>query len=42
MYVRYELKAVIFDTQKECRDLKERLREAGIVVLVPFLGLLVT
>lgn len=39
MYVRYELKAVIFDTQKECRDLKERLREAGIVVLVPFLGL---
>lgn len=37
--MRYELKAVIFDIQKECRELKKELREAGIVVIVPFLGL---
>ena len=38
-YVRYELKVVLFDIQKECRELKEQLREAGILVSMPFLGL---
>ncbi len=38
-YVRYELKAVLFDIQKECRELKEELREVGILVCEPFLCL---
>ena len=38
----YEMKAVIFDIQAECRELKQRLGEAGIITIVPFFGLQVT
>ena len=38
-YSRYEMKVVLFDIQKECRELKEELKEAGILVYMPFLGL---
>ncbi len=38
-YVRYELKAVLFDIQRECRELKEELREVGVLVCEPFLCL---
>lgn len=36
---RYQVKAVIFDVQAEYRQLKQKLTDAGIRVLVPFLGL---
>jgi len=36
---RYQMKAVLFDLQAECRRLKNELSEAGICVLEPFLGL---
>jgi len=36
---RYQLKAVVFDIQAECRRLKKELTDAGIVVIVPFFGL---
>jgi RimJ/RimL family protein N-acetyltransferase len=36
---RYQVKAVVFDIQAECRGLKKELSEAGIVVIVPFFGL---
>lgn len=36
---KYQVKAVIFDIQAECRNLKKELSEAGILVLVPFFGL---
>ena len=35
---RYQVKAVVFDIQAECRDLKKELSEAGIAVIVPFFG----
>lgn len=36
---RYLVKAVIFDIQAECRELKRELATAGIIVMVPFFGL---
>ena len=36
---RYQVKAVVFDIQAECRALKQELSDAGIVVVVPFFGL---
>ena len=36
---RYQVKAVVFDIQAECRDLKRELSEAGIAVIVPFFGI---
>ena len=36
---RYQVKAVIFDIQAECRELKRELAAAGIAVMVPFFGL---
>ena len=36
---RYQVKAVVFDIQAECRALKKELSDAGIVVVVPFFGL---
>ena len=36
---RYLVKAVIFDVQAECQNLKRELAAAGIVVMVPFFGL---
>lgn len=36
---KYQLKTVIFDIQQECRELKKELSDAGLIVLVPFLGL---
>lgn len=36
---RYQVKAVVFDIQAECRVLKQELFDAGIVVIVPFFGL---
>ncbi len=36
---RYQVKAVIFDIQAECRELKKELADAGIAVIVPFFGL---
>ena len=36
---KYQVKAVIFDLQQECRELKKELSDAGILVLVPFFGL---
>lgn len=36
---KYQLRAVIFDVIGECRELKESLSEAGILVIVPFFGL---
>lgn len=38
-YMRYELKVVFFDIQKACKELKEELKGAGILVGMPFLGL---
>lgn len=38
-FVRYRVRAVIFDLQNECRQLKKELAEAGIAVVVPFFGL---
>lgn len=35
---RYQVKAVVFDIQAECRILKQELSEAGIAVIVPFFG----
>lgn len=35
---RYQVKAVVFDVQAECRVLKQELSEAGIAVIVPFFG----
>ena len=35
---RYQVKAVVFDIQAECRILKKELSDAGIVVIVPFFG----
>ena len=39
---RYQVKAVVFDIQAECRSLKQELSEAGIVVVVPFFGIRAT
>lgn len=36
---RYQVKAVLFDVQAECRAIKKALSDAGIVVIVPFFGL---
>ena len=36
---RYQIKAVVFDIQAECRALKRELSEAGIAVIVPFFGI---
>ncbi len=36
---RYRVKAVIFDLQNECKNLKKELSDAGIAVIVPFFGL---
>lgn len=36
---RYQVKAVVFDLQAECKELKKELSEAGILVIVPFFGL---
>jgi len=36
---RYQVKAVVFDIQAECRNLKQELADAGITVIVPFFGL---
>ena len=36
---RYQLRAVVFDIQAECKELKKDLAEAGIMCFVPFLGL---
>lgn len=36
---RYQLKAVVFDVQAECRELKKALSDAGIYIIVPFFGL---
>lgn len=36
---RYQVKAVVFDIQAECRELKKELSDAGIAVIVPFFGL---
>lgn len=36
---RYQVRAVIFDIQAECRELKNELCNAGIAVIVPFFGL---
>ena len=36
---RYQFKAVVFDIQAECRELKKELSDAEIYVLVPFFGL---
>ncbi len=36
---KYQVKAVVFDIQAECRRLKKELSDAGIVVVVPFFGL---
>ena len=35
---KYQVKAVVFDIQAECRSLKKELSEAGITVIVPFFG----
>lgn len=35
---RYQVKAVVFDIQAECRALKRELSNAGIAVIVPFFG----
>lgn len=35
---RYQVKAVVFDIQAECRTLKRELSKAGIAVIVPFFG----
>lgn len=37
--MRYQVKAVVFDIQAECRELKKELSDAGIAVIVPFFGL---
>ena len=37
--LRYQVKAIVFDVQQECKDLKQELAEAGIAVIVPFFGL---
>jgi len=34
--MRYQVKAVIFDILEECRDLKEKLKEAEILVCETF------
>ena len=34
----YEMKAVIFDIQEACPELKRELGEAGIITVVPFFG----
>lgn len=36
---KYQVKAVVFDIQAECRELKRELSEAGILIIVPFFGL---
>lgn len=36
---RFQMKAVVFDIQAECKELKAALSEAGIAVIVPFFGL---
>lgn len=36
---RYQVKAVVFDLQAECRELKQELANAGITVMIPFFGL---
>ncbi len=36
---RYQMKAVVFDIQEECRELKKELADAGMMVIVPFFGL---
>lgn len=36
---KYQMKAVVFDIQKECKQLKLELAESGIAVIVPFFGL---
>lgn len=36
---KYQVKAVVFDLQQECKELKRELSDAGILVLVPFFGL---
>lgn len=36
---RYQMKAVVFDIQAECKELKKELSDAGIAVIVPFFGL---
>ena len=36
---RFQVKAVVFDIQEECKQLKQDLAESGIAVVVPFFGL---
>lgn len=36
---RYQMKAVVFDIQEECKELKKKLSNAGIAVYAPFFGL---
>lgn len=36
---RFQVKAVVFDLQAECKELKKELHNAKIAVIVPFLGL---
>lgn len=36
---KYMVKAVLFDIQAECRELKKEISEAGIIVIIPFFGL---
>lgn len=36
---RYQMKAVVFDIQAECKELKKELSDAGIAVIVSFFGL---
>lgn len=36
---KYQVKAIVFDIQEECRNLKKELTDAGITVIVPFFGL---
>ena len=38
MQKRYQMKAVIFDISAECKELKKELSDAGIFIIVPFLG----
>ena len=38
-FTRFQVKAVVFDIQEECKQLKQDLAESGIAVVVPFFGL---
>lgn len=38
-FTRYQMKAVVFDVQAECKELKKELSDAQIAVIIPFFGL---